>query len=224
MTRYLLFSIFLSVSCFCSAQLRVWADGKTDKPDFEMMPQLIDSITFVRETAQPQPQPNPDPEPDPTPEPEPTPDPEPEPDPDPQPSEYPELTVKTGYATLCFHITAPVCQDMVWAGVYNDWQIDPAAMIHFAAVKDWDGWYTADIPLTEGIDNKGKIVHLAIDGLFNWGYQAAETTACYILKGESTCYDHAGGGTQFILKESNEPTYVMLTQWLNNPCDTEYTE
>ncbi|MBR1929222.1 MAG: hypothetical protein IJ834_05740 [Paludibacteraceae bacterium] len=204
MKRFFLFSIILIIPLFCSAQLRIWANGKSDKPDFEMMPQQIDSITFKENET------NPD-KPD-------TPD---QPD---QPDQYPTVQTKDGFYTLAFHITASTCNTMVWVGTYNCWSVDNVSdLIKLTPISGYDEWWQCQVPATADCEyevpiQKGKLVMLTKDGKFQWANQAGSTQCWKILSGDAQFEVEGAPETQFNLGDPSKPIFLELSAWQYDIC------
>ena len=82
----------------------------------------------------------------------------------------------TNSRVICIHPDEEVCNPIVWAGTYNNWNTDPSQMLKFEALAGFDGWYVVAV-----IDNSasvmGKPVQLKLDGSFNWDFQSGDYDA-----------------------------------------------
>ena len=84
---------------------------------------------------------------------------------------------------LAFYFDEEVCNDIVFAGTYNEWNTDDvAAMLHLEPLANFDGWYVGAFTYAEGA--QGKPVQLKPDGTFDWKYQAGDKDAWISMGGK----------------------------------------
>jgi hypothetical protein len=135
---------------------------------------------------------------------------------------------------LCVCIYAPDtlrCSDYVFVGTYNGWNATASACTHFVKVDGYDGWYVVAInddgldeegqPRANGIE--GKPVLLDKDGVFSWGYQAAEIT---IERGSVQIVTEGAAKGEIDLKNYDKSAPVVFAidalKEHNNPCSADY--
>ncbi len=69
-----------------------------------------------------------------------------------------------------------VCNDVVWAGSYNEWNTEPAAMLKFEALEGFADWYVVEV-VDESETVQGKPVQLKKDASFSWDFQSGDADA-----------------------------------------------
>lgn len=110
----------------------------------------------------------------------------------------PKVAPTTGAVTIVWNavgFTPCIDNQLVFAGDYNGYNIDPAALVHFEPIPGYYGWWKAVITPSYA-DNypvlAGKPCALAYDGTFpsSWDYQwlNVEAGACEILEGSDEAY------------------------------------
>lgn len=112
---------------------------------------------------------------------------------------------------------ADICNDIVWAGTYNQWSTDPAAMSKFAALEGYEGWYYVQFADTNATV-QGKPVQLKSDGSFSWDYQSGDADAWTVESGEVLV--EAGFAGEANLTYNSKVAVMKMAYWKNNgsPC------
>lgn len=145
-------------------------------------------------------------------------------------AEQPVIEATEGAVTI---VWCPVgfkpCADnqLVFAGDYNGYNTDPAAMAHFEAVEGANGWYKAvitpaDASLTPVL--AGKPCALAADGTFpsSWDHQwlNVEEGACEILEGsdEAVLEVEYEVESKLLVSNNSSVVYVKSYGFKTNPC------
>lgn len=128
----------------------------------------------------------------------------------------------TNSRVICIHPDEEVCNPIVWAGTYNNWNTDPSQMLKFEALAGFDGWYVVAV-----IDNSasvmGKPVQLKLDGSFSWDFQSGDYDA-WINKnqpGTQTAIVNPGYDGEANCQWPNKGAYIYeLAYWKihNTPC------
>lgn len=78
---------------------------------------------------------------------------------------------------ICLYFDEQVCNDIVWAGTYNEWATgNPAEMLHFEALEGFEGWYVVEVE-DASATVQGKPVQLKKDGSFAWDFQSGDVDA-----------------------------------------------
>ena len=106
---------------------------------------------------------------------------------------------------IVLYFDEQVCNDIVWAGSYNEWNLTPAEMLHFEPLEGFDGWYAVEvddarapqIDQTDDTGNKccvGKPVQLKKDGSFSWDFQAGDAEAWINMAQPDTKQHYIYGG------------------------------
>lgn len=147
-------------------------------------------------------------------------------------SEMPEVAATEGAVTVVWHLDiADMCDvNLVFAGNYNEYNLDPANMAKFEAIPDYKGWYKAVITPFKNEDGTyhkdgylvGKPCACALDGTFpsSWDHQwiGTEEAPCEILKGSANLQDEYNGEKKIIFNEDADVVYVKSSQFKTNPC------
>jgi len=157
-------------------------------------------------------------------------EPEPPPPPPPPAGDMPEVAPVAGKIVIVLNTAneADVCNGLVFAGNYNDWNTDPAQMAHFVAIEGFEGWYKAEItPAEPGGGVSGKPNQLDGDGNFpsSWDYQwfaqmDGETVVnqCEIIEGDAVLYDEYAGEKGLEIAAGADVVYIRAHAWKKNPC------
>ncbi len=83
----------------------------------------------------------------------------------------------TGMRVIALYFDEQVCNDIVWAGSYNEWATgNPAEMLHFEALAGFEGWYVVEVE-DASATVQGKPVQLKKDGSFSWDFQSGDVEA-----------------------------------------------
>lgn len=133
---------------------------------------------------------------------------------------------RSGYYVACFQVPAnSTCNDIVWAGSYNNWATDDVSqLVHCDPLPNFPGWYVAVVPT--GNDNSGKPVQLDECGLFNWDNQCGNMDAVTLLAGyvniNISMYSDECNMDSW---SASEPTIIKISSWKNgaNPCNKTCT-
>ena len=112
-----------------------------------------------------------------------------------------------------------ICNDIVFAGSYNDWKTTPADMAKFEPVDGFDGWYV--VAVTDSSETiEGKPVQLQSDGTFDWNYQTGDADSWTLVSG--TVEISAGYDGESNLKgySTAEPVVLVSAYFKNHnsPC------
>ena len=106
---------------------------------------------------------------------------------------------------IVLYFDEQVCNDIVWAGSYNEWKTTPADMVTFESLEGFAGWYVvevddarapqADQTVSPG-DNccVGKPAQLKKDGSFAWDFQAGDAEAWINMAQPGTKQHYIYGG------------------------------
>jgi hypothetical protein len=124
-----------------------------------------------------------------------------------------------GQLCVCIKFEEEVCNDIVFAGSYNDWNTgDPAAMAHFAPLEGFEGWYYVAVT-DESAEIQGKPVQLMSDGSFDWDYQTGDPDSWTIVSGTVNIY--AGYNGEADLRYSTAEPVILISKYFKNhntPC------
>lgn len=146
-------------------------------------------------------------------------------------SEIPEVAATEGAVTVVWNAVGFVpCMEgnqLVFAGDYNGYNTDPAAMAKFEAIEGYDGWWKAvitpaDASLTPVL--AGKPCALYMDGTFpsSWDHQwlNVEAGACEILEGsaEATLEVEYEVESKLIVTNNSSVVYVRSYGFKTDPC------
>ncbi len=132
---------------------------------------------------------------------------------------------------------ATVCgQGLVFAGDYNNYNLDPAQMARFEAIEGYNGWYKAEITPSDAPSDpayiiKGKPCSLAADGTFpgSWDHQwfpmlndaGSVEKPIEMLSGNAELKEGYSNEFDLCIKEGADVVYVRTHAWKVNPCVTE---
>lgn len=146
-------------------------------------------------------------------------------------SEIPEVAATEGAVTVVWNAVGFVpCMEgnqLVFAGDYNGYNTDPAAMVKFEAIEGYDGWWKAvitpaDASLTPVL--AGKPCALYMDGTFpsSWDHQwlNVEAGACEILEGsaEAALEVEYEVESKLIVTNNSCVVYVRSYGFKTDPC------
>lgn len=140
-------------------------------------------------------------------------------------SDTPEVAATDGAVTVVWNIAniSDMCDvEYVFAGNYNNWQIEPSVMAHFEPIADYDGWYKAVITL-DGVDHlEGKPCALGLDGTFpsGWDFQwiGIEDHPCEVLKGDASLEVEYDVESKLVCGETADVVFVKSYGFKTNPC------
>lgn len=140
-------------------------------------------------------------------------------------STVPEVAATEGAYTVVWNaVNYSECNGLVFAGNYNDWNIEPANMVAFEKIEGYDNWYKAVItPTVEISQLEGKPCALAADGSFpsDWKHQwiGSKEKPCEVVKGEVEFAVEYDTETKMIVKEAGTVVYVRSYQFKVDPCE-----
>lgn len=140
----------------------------------------------------------------------------------------------TNSRVICIHPDEEVCNPIVWAGTYNNWNTDPSQILKFEALAGFDGWYVVEVDdarlpqddQTTAPNNNcccGKPVQLKLDGSFSWDFQSGDYEAWINKKqpGTQTHYIYGGYDGEADICWNEYGAYIYeLAYWKkhNTPC------
>lgn len=150
-------------------------------------------------------------------------------------SDMPEVAPVEGKIVVVFNAVdqAEVCNGLVFAGDYNNYNTNAADMAKFEPIEGYDNWYVAVIEhngenKTEGYALIGKPCQLAADGSFpgSWDYQwhaklndAGEVdTEVEIIKGNAELQPDYNLEKKLAVFDGADVVYVRAYAWKKNPC------
>lgn len=114
---------------------------------------------------------------------------------------------------------------LVFAGDYNNYNTDPAAMAHFEAVEGANGWYVAVITPADPAASpvlQGKPCALAADGSFpaSWDHQWLNVDAgdCEVIEGPATLEVEYEVESKLIVESNSSVVYVRSYGFKSEPC------
>jgi len=161
-------------------------------------------------------------------------DPVPPTPPPPPPSTLPEVEAREGYVALVLNTVtqADVCNGLVFAGSYNDWNTNPNYMVHFEAIEGYPNWWLAYIPMTDLAEDaeymRGKPNQLDSDGNFpsSWDYQwhalmdaAGEVDReVEVISGRAELQPDYNFEQSLVVMLDADVVYIRTHSWLRNPC------
>ncbi len=126
---------------------------------------------------------------------------------------------QAGQLCVCVYFEEQVCNDIVFAGTYNNWVITPADMAKFEKVENFDGWYV--VAVTDASEDiQGKPVQLQSDGTFAWDYQTGDVDSWTLISGTVTISAGYGGEADLKGYSTAEPV-IMISKYFknhNSPC------
>lgn len=148
---------------------------------------------------------------------------------DPEKPETPVVEATEGAVTIVWNAVGFVpCMDgsqLVFAGDYNGYNTDPAAMAKFEAIEGYEGWWKAvitpaDASLTPVL--AGKPCALYLDGTFpsSWDHQwlNVEAGACEVLDGDATLEVEYEVESKLIVNSNSSVVYVRSYGFKTDPC------
>ena len=145
-------------------------------------------------------------------------------------SELPLVEPTEGAVTIVWNpVGFTPCADnqLVFAGDYNGYNTDPAAMAHFEAVEGANGWYVAVVTPADPAAYpvlQGKPCALAFDGSFpaSWDHQwlNVEEGACEILdgSGDATIELEYEVESKLTVNENSSVVYIRSYGFKEDPC------
>lgn len=145
-------------------------------------------------------------------------------------SDVPVVEATEGAVTVVWNAVGFVpCMEegnqLVFAGDYNGYNTDPAAMAKFEAIEGYEGWWKAvitpaDASLTPVL--AGKPCALYMDGTFpsSWDHQwlNVEAGACEVIDGDATLEVEYEVESKLIVNSNSSVVYVRSYGFKTDPC------
>ncbi len=143
--------------------------------------------------------------------------------------DMPEVAATEGAVTIVWNTVdfTPCAENqLVFAGDYNAYNTDPAAMVHFEAIEGYDGWWKAVITPADASASPvlaGKPCALYMDGTFpsSWDHQwinVDDDHQCTILAGEATLEVEYEVESKLVVANNSSVIYVRSYGFKTDPC------
>ncbi|MCQ2310222.1 MAG: CotH kinase family protein [Paludibacteraceae bacterium] len=124
-----------------------------------------------------------------------------------------------GQVCICIRFDGPVCNDIVWCGTYNNWNVNNVSQLaHFQPVNGWDGWWVVAVDDNAG-SKCGKAVQLKKDGSFEWKYQTGDINTWEIISGAVTLEKNQSDESEMRNIGTNAPVIAISKGWKNDICE-----
>lgn len=137
----------------------------------------------------------------------------------------PDVAATEGAVTIVWNaVDFSECSELVFAGSYNDYGLDPASMAKFEKIEGYTNWYKAVITPKEGADPvlEGKPCALAMDGTFpsSWNYQwiGTEEHPCELISGDAEFATEYEVETKIVVKKNSSVIFVRSYSFKEDPC------
>lgn len=134
---------------------------------------------------------------------------------------------KADHYVACFQAPADAtCNDIVWVGTYNSWNLQDPDILKCEELTSFPGWYVVVVPVGTPEDPagecSGKPVQVNQCGELNWEYQNGGDGTCALVSGNVTI-DEKGKETDLKDWSKDEPTIITISAWKNgnNPCTAQ---
>ena len=150
---------------------------------------------------------------------------------DPEKPEIPEVAATEGAVTVVWNAVgfAPCMEEgdqLVFAGDYNGYNTDPAAMVKFEAIEGYEGWWKAVITPADPAATPvlaGKPCALYLDGTFpsSWDHQWINVDAdhqCTIIDGDATLEVEYDVESKLVVNSNSSVVYVRSYGFKTDPC------
>ena len=127
--------------------------------------------------------------------------------------------MKADHYVACFSTPADAtCNDIVWVGNYNGWNLQDEDIIVCEPLTAFPGYYVAVVPVVDG-KTDGKPVQKNECGQLEWAYQNGNAAAITLVSGSVDINDK-GAEADLVNWSTTEPTVIEMTAWKegNNPC------
>lgn len=125
-----------------------------------------------------------------------------------------------------FYTEAPVCNDIVFAGTYNDWSTDVETCVVFEEMEGFENWYVCSFN-DASASIAGKPLQLKNGSFSGWDYQIGDDAT--VVRGTATIAPGYSGEVNITDYGTDAPVVLASAKWKlnNNPCETvpthEYT-
>ena len=128
---------------------------------------------------------------------------------------------KADHYVACFQAPADArCNDIVWVGTYNEWNLQDEDILVCENLAGFDGWYVVVVPVDAEGKNEGKPVIVNECGERNWEYQCGTVVPVDCPDGLIN-----PNGAECDLKgwPTDKPAIVDVQAWKNgnNPCNKQ---
>ena len=150
---------------------------------------------------------------------------------DPEKPEIPVVEATEGTVTVVWNAVgfAPCMEEgnqLVFAGDYNGYNTDPAAMVKFEAIEGYEGWWKAVITPADPAATPvlaGKPCALYLDGTFpsSWDHQWINVDAdhqCTIIDGDATLEVEYDVESKLVVNSNSSVVYVRSYGFKTDPC------
>ena len=136
--------------------------------------------------------------------------------------DYPALEAVDGSFVIAVQFEGEICNDIVFAGSYNDWSENPDDMLRMEPIDEWDGWYQVIVPM-DGDTLQGKPVQLTNAGEFDWQYQTGDSASWTVKTGAVTIAAGYSGESDLTFTDKSAPVCLVSSQWKNgaSPCNVQ---
>ena len=122
-----------------------------------------------------------------------------------------------GQLCVCVKFEGEVCNDIVFAGTYNNWNTNPAEMAKFAPLEGFEGWYY--VAVTDYASNiQGKPVQLKNDGSFAWEYQTGDVYSWELISGYVEIVPGYSNESDLVGYSTAEPVIMISKYFKDSPC------
>lgn len=142
----------------------------------------------------------------------------------------PDVAATEGAVTIVWNaVDFSECSELVFAGSYNDYGLDPASMAKFEKIEGYTNWYKAVVTPKEGADPvlEGKPCALAMDGTFpsSWNHQwiGTEEHPCELISGDAEFATEYEVETKIVVKNNSSVIFVRSYSFKENPCEKAET-
>ncbi len=136
--------------------------------------------------------------------------------------DYPALEAVDGSFVIAVQFEGEICNDIVFAGSYNNWSENPDDMLRMEPIDEWDGWYQVIVPM-DGDTLQGKPVQLTNAGEFDWQYQTGDSASWTVKTGAVTIAAGYSGESDLTFTDKSAPVCLVSSQWKNgaSPCNVQ---
>jgi len=127
---------------------------------------------------------------------------------------------EAGQLCVCVYFQDTVCNDIVFAGSHNGWDVsDPSSLPTFEAVDGYDGWMVVAVT-DESEEIQGKPVQLKSDGSFAWDYQTGDAESWTLVRGSVNIIAGFSGEADLKGYSTAQPVVLVSAYWKNgnSPC------
>lgn len=147
--------------------------------------------------------------------------------------DQPVVEATEGAVTVVWNtvdFTPCVDNQLVFAGDYNGYNVDPANLVHFEAIEGYAGWYKAVITPADPAASpvlQGKPCALYLDGTFpsSWDHQWIGTAEhpCELIDGPAKLEVEYEVESKLVVSENSSVVYVRSYSFKTDPCKAPET-